>query len=342
MNFLGLTNYCRRFVPDYSAITKPLTLLTRADVPFHWTDSHTAAFERLKTALTSAPVLRIFDPKLPIRIQTDASQYAYGAVLLQDDDSGARPVAYASKQFNAAQQNYITREQELLGIVLALTEFDVYLHGSPFVVESDHHTLQTLLTQPKLSRRLARWTDFLSEYDLQIVYRPGATNLAADALSRRPDLATPVVAALAETTLQLDPVLSRDIVAAYPKDPAFNRIVHCLANGHALPPESGNHYVLNDAGLLFYTADEALRLCVPNDAKLRAQLMTELHDGPTSGHLGYYKTYLKARALFYWPRMDTFIKNYVARCPICQRIKPSTQTSTWSVTTLAGTLETLV
>ena len=137
-------------------------------------------------------------------------------------------------------------------------------------------------------------------------------------------IATTTTATSQATTLSLDPAILGTIVQAYAKDPAFSSLYHCIKNSLPLPPEYKPEYIVNDQGLLFLSRDGKLRLCIPNDTKLRGDLLAELHDIPLSGHLGFTKTYQKAYDLFYWPRMDTFIRNYIARCPTCQRTKPST------------------
>lgn len=170
-----------------------------------------------------------------------------------------------------------------------------------------------MFTQAKLSRRFTRWLDFLADYDFDIAYQPGEKNLTADALSRRPDVAAPAVtvSSLSLSLPELDPALRKSLIAAHAKDPTFSVIVHCLQHHQPLPPHyRQSQYVLTPSGLLVLQEDAHVsRVCVPNDAKIRAQLLEELNDVPTAGHFGFLKTYQQAQKFFYWPRMDKFIKN---------------------------------
>jgi hypothetical protein len=121
--FLGLANYYRKFIPNFSKCTSPLTRLLRKDISFDWTPEVQLAFDSLKRAFTSAPVLRYFDPSLPITIETDASDFAMGAVLQQPsalDDKKLHPVAFWSRKFSPAEFNYEIYDKELLAIKAAL------------------------------------------------------------------------------------------------------------------------------------------------------------------------------------------------------------------------------
>jgi len=119
-SFLGLANYYRRFIQDFAHIAAPLNELTRKDQTFVWLPRHQAAFDRLKAALTSAPVLALPDFTRPFEIHTDASGVAIGAVLSQEAEQGSRPIAYFSATLTPAERNYATYDQELLAVVRAL------------------------------------------------------------------------------------------------------------------------------------------------------------------------------------------------------------------------------
>ena len=143
--FLGLANYYRRFIKDFSQLAKPLTDLTKKDNPWHWDEEQQAAFDALKKAFTTAPVLRIPDNVNPFRLVTDGSGFASGAVLYQYDpeDTLWHPVAYYSKSYNVHELNYDVHDKELLAIVRALNEYRQYLEGHPelFEIWSDHLNL---------------------------------------------------------------------------------------------------------------------------------------------------------------------------------------------------------
>lgn len=183
--FLGLANYFRKFVRHFSTIAAPLTALTSENVQYTWHNWRThelEAFNKLKQVLTNPPVLALPDMDKPFTIISDASDYGCGAVLLQDD----KAVAFSSKKFDAAEMNYSATDKELLGLIRALQEWRCYVEGSDINLVTDHHPLTALKTQPSLSRRQARWVEFLERYNYNIIYTRGVDNIA-DPLSRHPD-----------------------------------------------------------------------------------------------------------------------------------------------------------
>lgn len=187
-SFLGLANYFRKFIPNYASLTYPLNGLLRKEVPYSWSAACATAFQAVKDALTSAPVLALPDFTHPFELDiiSDASGFGLGAILLQN----GRPVAYESRQLNAAERNYGTGEQELLAVVHALKVWRCYLEGAAQVtVITDHEPNTFFSSKPTLSRRQARWEEFLSRFHFTWQYKPGAKN-PADPLSRRADLLT--------------------------------------------------------------------------------------------------------------------------------------------------------
>ena len=188
-SFLGLAGYYRKFVKDFSHIAAPLTELTKQSQAWKWGPEEVKAFNDLKAAMTSTPVLLIPRMDLPFTVTTDASGYAIGAVLSQDQGNGLQPVAYMSHKMSAAERKYPVHEQELLAIVTALKDWRCYLHSSdqPVHVVTDHQSLKWINTQQHLSARQTRWVEYLQDFDLTVTYRVGSDNQAADALSRRGD-----------------------------------------------------------------------------------------------------------------------------------------------------------
>src|SRR4029077_12669561 len=187
--FLGLCNFYRRFVKDYSLLARPLFDLTKKNVPFQWTDKCETSFRNLQNALTTSPVLILPDYGKPFTLITNASDYATGAILEQEDAFGrSHPVAYYSKSLQPAERNYEIHDKELLAIVQSLKHFRHYLQGSPHQTKifSDHANLKYFTTKQTLTRRQARWSLFLGEFNYLIIPKPGKIN-KADALSRRPD-----------------------------------------------------------------------------------------------------------------------------------------------------------
>ena len=189
--FLGFANFYRRFVAGFSALAQPLTKLLRKDSLWRWGEEEQKAFDVLKKAFTTAPVLVMPDLKKSFTVECDASDFATGAVLSQVGEDGAmHPVAFFSKSLNDAERNYEIYDKELLAIVRALDEWRHYLEGGehPIDIISDHKNLLYFSSSRSLTRRQARWSLFLTQFDFTIQHRPGRLGGKPDALSRRSDL----------------------------------------------------------------------------------------------------------------------------------------------------------
>lgn len=233
-SFLGLAGYYRRFVAGFSRVAAPLHELTKTaeGTPFGWSDTAQSAFDALKRALQEAPVLALPDPDRQYVVDTDASDFATGAVLQQDFGRGLQPIAFMSHKMSDAETRYPTHDKEMLAIINMLGEWRTYLQGrQPFTIRirTDHNSLQYFMTQQSHSARQARWVDKLADFDFKIEYIKGPTNTVADALSRRADhlpdrsgaspTAAPVVGANAidaEPGTQLLATLSRMQVLRLP------------------------------------------------------------------------------------------------------------------------------
>ena len=189
--FLGLAGYYCDFVHGFSEIAEPLTTLSRddQDVEADWDDRCTRAFDRLKMALTSSPVLRLANPDAPYQLFVDASLVAVGAVLMQRAPDGhLHPVAYFSKKLSRAEQRYGATARELLGLVLALKRWRHHLMGCQGLeLWTDCKPLTWLRTQKELQAMHVRWLELLENFPLELKYIKGVENVVADALSRRPD-----------------------------------------------------------------------------------------------------------------------------------------------------------
>jgi len=190
--FLGFANFYRRFIKDYSQVVTPLTKITKKKggkyVPFVWGPEQQVAFDLLKKAFTSAPILRHFDYDWEIIVETDASDYVSAGILSQHNDDGVlHLVAFYSKKHSPAECNYEIYDKELMAmIVRTFEEWRPHLEGlrHPIQVLSDHKNLEYFMSTKLLNRRQARWSEFLSCFDFRIVYRPGKAGGKPDALTR--------------------------------------------------------------------------------------------------------------------------------------------------------------
>uniref|UniRef100_A0A9J8CAA1 ribonuclease H n=1 Tax=Cyprinus carpio carpio TaxID=630221 RepID=A0A9J8CAA1_CYPCA len=184
--FLGLAGYYRCFIPNFSSLAAPLTDLTRKGQPEKvcWTPSAEEAFGQVKTALTSAPVLRALDFSCPFLLQTDASDAGLGAVLSQVQEGEEHPVIYISRKLSPAERNYAVVEKEALAIKWAVLELRYYLLGRKFTLVTDHAPLQWMARSKDTNARVTRWFLALQDFHFEVRHRAGAANANADGLSR--------------------------------------------------------------------------------------------------------------------------------------------------------------
>ena len=186
--FLGFANFYRRFIKGYSTIARPLTALTSKNAIWDWDSNCEQAFQRLKDAFKSEPILTYFDPSRETVIETDASDWASGGILSQRGDDGfLHPVAYFSSKHSAQECNYEIYDKELLAIIKALEEWRPELEGlEHFDIITDHQNLKYFMSTKLLNQRQARWAEFLSRFKFTIKYQPGRQADKPDALSRLP------------------------------------------------------------------------------------------------------------------------------------------------------------
>jgi hypothetical protein len=195
--FLGLTGYYRKFIAGYGTVTGPLTALLKREA-FRWSEEADDAFQQLKQALMTAPLLQMPDFSKRFVVDCDASSAGFGAVLHQGDGT----IAFFSRAVAPHHQKLPAYERELIGLIKAVHNWRPYLWGRAFTVRTDHYSLKFLLDQWLSTIPQHTWVSKLFGYDLTVEYRPGKLNGAADALSRR-DEEVAAIHSLSAPTLQL-------------------------------------------------------------------------------------------------------------------------------------------
>ncbi|OIR56707.1 MAG: uncharacterized protein A8A55_2544 [Amphiamblys sp. WSBS2006] len=181
---LGMANFYRNFIPKYGEICSPLYETLKKENEFKWGKEQESALMKLKESFYSDQVLKIPGKEGTFVLRTDASIEAIGGVLLQDERGSLQTVGFESRKTTNAEKNYPVHELELLGIIHCLKKWRCHLEGRSFLIETDNSAASHILTQKEVSRRTARWLDFISIFDFRITHRKGKDNPVADALSR--------------------------------------------------------------------------------------------------------------------------------------------------------------
>ncbi|KAJ0442677.1 putative nucleotidyltransferase, Ribonuclease H [Helianthus annuus] len=302
--FLGLTGYYRRFVRNYGLIARPLTALTKKD-GFIWSTEALNAFQQLKQALMSTPVLRLPDFTKDFTMECDASSDGVGAILSQED----HPVAYFSKGFSPSNRFKSAYDRELLALVLAVQKWNHYLLGRHFFIRTDHYTLKFLLEQRITTTEQQRLLLKLMPYDFSITHRAGKENKGADALSRRPHSSDLFALSVPYSSEMVN------IKAGLLSDPYTSNIISQLTADPTSVPE------FSLVGqLLFYKQ----RMVIPDTADIRRKLLHEAHATPVGGHGGFLKTLKRISAQYFWPKLKQDVRLFVQQCLICQQQKYET------------------
>lgn len=319
--FLGMAGWYQRFIRNFSAVASPMTDLVGKSGKFTWTPDAQAAFEQLKSCLSSAPILQQPDFTLPFFIQCDASTVGVGSVLYQImSDGQEHPIAFHSKKLNSAQKNYSITELECYAAVLSVKHFRAYVEMMPFTIITDHASLKWLMGQKDLGGRLGRWSLKLQAFDFVIEHRKGSANIVPDTLSRMH--ADEIVDSTPEISLHIDLDSPCFFASDYEE---IKKVVRADPNKFPdlklIEPHLYHRSTLSDI-----SADESpWKLWVPSD--LAVSLIRKAHDPPLSAHRGISKTSELLRRFFFWPGLAKEVKEFVSRCQACKETKAPNYTT---------------
>ncbi|KAK1611876.1 hypothetical protein QYE76_035549 [Lolium multiflorum] len=285
---LGHAGFYRRFIKDFSKISKPLTNLLQKDVPFVFDDDCKEAFETLKKALTTAPIVEPPDWNLPFEIMCDASDFAVGAVLGQRVDKKLNVIHYA------------------------------------ITIHTDHAAIRYLMTKKDAKPRLIRWVLLLQEFDLHIVDRKGADNPVADNLSRLENIAydpVPVNDSFPNEQLAVIKVSSRD-------SPWYADYANFIVSKYLPPTFSAQQrrkffydlrHFWDDPHLYKEGVDGIMRRCVPEYEQ--QEILSKCHGSAYGGHHAGERTAQKVlQSGFYWPTLFKDARKFILSCDECQRV----------------------
>ena len=311
--FLGMCSFFRRHIKGFASIAAPLSSLTRKDKTFAWDESCNSAFNQLKQALITAPVLRRPDFSQPFEIHSDASGVAIGGCLIQREDNNPHPVAYFSRKLRGPEVRYSAVDAEALAVVEAVRAFNPYIYGRKFEIFTDHRALCYIFKRPTKCARMTRWSHELASYDCKVTYKQGAVHCVPDALSR-------AIAAIDLTAV--DTQQFRDLQL---NDPLCRQLIEFL-EGKALPrakiKASLDEFELKD-GIAYHVRDLpsglVSQLVLP--PAVRKDAMKIVHSSSTAGHPGIFRTYKRLQDFYWFPNALQYCRKYVESCATCQRRK---------------------
>jgi RNase H-like domain found in reverse transcriptase/Reverse transcriptase (RNA-dependent DNA polymerase)/Integrase zinc binding domain len=329
-SFIGLANFYRMFIRNFSMIAKPLTDLTRKSTPFVWKTEQEEAFQELKLKLSTAPVLHHFSEEDSIELHTDACGYGIAGILMQRVGGELHPVSYASRKLTDAETRYNVSQQECLAIVWSIRIFRPFLYGREFKVIVDHCALCWLRSNSDVTGRLARWAILLQDYQFQICHKSGKLHMAPDCLSRYPIDGIKVNDEDIVDDSRIMALHLTDISRLQSEDQSLRELIDAMKdpdNATASIRRKTRSYVLAQDILYkkqFSHGNDSRVLVVPES--LKYEILYSLHDDPFGGgHLGYARTYGKIRDRYFWEGMAKEIEAYCQSCPDCQSRKRPTQ-----------------
>ena len=331
-SYLGMLSYYSKFLPSLSTVLHPLYKLLRKNTTWRWGEGQAKAFQASKEMLTSESCLTHFNSSLELILACDASPYGIGAVLSHRmSDGSERPIGYASRTLNNAEQNYSQLEKEGLSCIFGIRKFHHYLFGHSFQLVTDHKPLLGLLKEDRAvssqaSARIKRWSLFLSSYEYTLSFRNTTAHGNADALSRLPLPEEPATTApvpelvLLAEHLDDSPVTAADIRAWTCRDRKLSRVLQYIQRGWPsngdpeLEPFSSRRLELSsfDGCIMWGT-----RIVIPSRG--RQAVLQELHEG----HPGITKMKGLARMYVWWPGITADIEQSVRLCRQCQEVQSS-------------------
>ncbi|CAN6487396.1 unnamed protein product [Victoria cruziana] len=336
-SFLGHAGFYRRFIQDFSKISRPLCELLAKDVSFVLSEECLRSFNRLKEALVSAPILRAPDWNLEFEIMCDASDYAIGAILGQRVEKKPVVIYYASKSLVDAQLNYTTTEKEMLAVVFALEKFRSYIFGSRVIIYTDHAALKYLMSKKDSKPRLIRWILLLQEFDLEIKDKKGSENVVADHLSR-------VLVEVEKDQLPVSDTFPVEYllgIMSATKLPWYAHYCNYLVTKEIPSHWSKDqreqflsqvrYFYWDEPDLFKYCADQVFRRCVPEEEF--QSILSFFHAKACGGHYSGRKTTAKVlQSGFFWPTLHKDAYIFCKHCLRCQQMGSISRRDSMSMT----------
>jgi hypothetical protein len=356
---LGLMGYYRKFVPGFSKVSAPLRMKQNKPVAWRkvhgdvvYTEPETKAFNTLKSALMTEPILGHPDWDAPFQLHTDASYTGLGAALVQIIDGNERVIQYASRSLTGAENNYAVWELECLAIVWAMRLLRMYLQCSKFTVHTDSVAAKRIIgaPSPESGGRILRWALAVQDFDFTVEHRKATRNGNADGLSRLP-LSSTEPYSEGPTIIEPNTMLQSATAAACtltgleggtPFSPPDDKEAHnatdfaalqatdpwCMRqaqHANASPSSTKPGRIFKDvsrSGLLLRKStspNSQDQVLVP--LSLRAFILRRYHGLPVSAHLGRRRTYKMIRQGYHWPNLSSDVGRWIGACLACRKRK---------------------
>ena len=333
---LGMVHYLGSYLSDLHVVTRPLNDLLRVDVEWIWGSAQKEAFKKMKSLISSSPVLAYYDVNKPTTVNADASSYGLGGVLLQDHEGTLKPVAFCSRTLSGAEQRYAQIEKECLAGVWACEKFDRFLCGlETFALETDHKPLVPLINAKDLDNvplRCQRLLMRLMRYSPQAKYVPGKDMYVSDALSRSPMPTNAVSSTAEDVDLHVQSVVAGfpaspqkrdDLRAATQNDSVLQAAVVFTLTGwpkYAKDVPDSLQELYAHRGMLSVTDGLLVfgnRIVIP--VAMRPEILSRIHDG----HQGITKSLERARLGVWWPGLTADVKRVISVCEYCLSVRPT-------------------
>ena len=320
-SFLGVCGYYRRFVNNYSEISKPLIELTKKNVKFVWSSDCQKAYNKLIQLLTSPPILTYPDYNIPFIITTDASRSGIGAVLSQIQNGEEKPIAYYSRKLNQAETRYPIFDLEGLAIKVALNKWRLYVYGYNITIRTDNLPIIGILKNKNCEGRIAKYLSTIQMYNIDYVYLPGKHNIIADFLSRsceegdkvRENLKAKTESEIIKINLikQEELFTSKEFQKATCEDLVIQNMVQKKHALYEYVNENKVWYCINKR-------DGNHKLMIPE--KMIMQTIKHFHS-ILGVHQGTSKTYRRLNDVTYWHGMKEDVRRFVHQCKTCKEGK---------------------
>ena len=329
--FMGTVNQMSKFIPHMADTTKPICELLQKDRAWTWNEAQEDAFRRIKVALTTAPVLAVFDPEKETTVAADASSYGLGAVLLQEQADGSnKPVAYVSRSLTPTEQKYAQIEKEALAFTWACERLQGYLLGLKFHIHTDHKPLVPLFSTKHLEQlpiRVQRFRLRMMRYDFTISHVPGKELYTADMLSRAPvgqvddqdesfrrhieAFVNSIMEDIPASSVQIEKIKQHQRT-----DHICQEIKKYCTNGwpsrrNPLTIDKTYHELSNEISIENDLLLRGQRIIIPKS--LQKEMLQKIH----SGHQGITKCRERARQAIWWPGISTQLKHLIDNCHQC-------------------------